>query len=680
MSNKLQIGIGLQKDGTFDSVINGMKSQFNEMSKGISTMMSGAFQFGAATTSAGILVESVTRIDDAFSSLQDQLGVADSGLSDMREEVYQLNSALGLKSPIDAANMLRDVSRTSKLAGQELKDLTFQTGLLEKKFGDSEGALSAQVNMIRAWNVDAKAAGDSVAYLMNQGGDLRGELLDSINEYSVQFADAGFSLNQTVAAMQAGLNSGWSIDKAADAFKEGRLRLMGGDRAAVDALKILGLDNLTDQIKAGTTTIPQAFGQIQTEMAKLSNVEQFQIGKEIFGTQYEDTGAKAMTAMLEGMNSAVKSSGTIDLITKNMQDRIGWKWDNALSNMTNATAEMMTSLKPAILPAIEWFGEAAESVKDFSTDYKSLTKTIVLAGIGLLGITATVGLAKMVFGGLSTSLAITKMGFGGIKTGANGAKKAFGGLKNKIAMLKKISSIGLPALLKMGLWGGLAAGIAYAGYKLYEYEQETGNISKAWNELPGKIQKAKEGIIVEYDELTGGLRELWGGLGNSADKSFKELKEKVNNFIANPLVTIEGIKKDMLKEYGELTGGLTELWDGLGKSADNSFKNIKETIDKFITNPLKTAQGFMNWAAGKFDGIGQSFTYLFTGKDETKKGKDSVNQLKQRTDRAIEKNKMVSLAGNNTTSKKTTVNYNMGKVIVQGKSLKNNPNFLGIRQ
>ena len=47
------------------------------------------------------------------------------------------------------------------------------------------------------------------------------DLLDTINEYSVQFAKAGISAEEMFNMLQNGAEAGtWSVDKLGDAFKE----------------------------------------------------------------------------------------------------------------------------------------------------------------------------------------------------------------------------------------------------------------------------------------------------------------------------------------------------------------------------------------------------------------------------------------------------------------------------
>jgi TP901 family phage tail tape measure protein len=463
--NKLLISLGLDLSD-WNSRTNKMKRQWKsltgKMGQHLGTAIKGGLAAGAAAFSIWGAGEIIASHERSFEGLQKVTKTTGAEIQNLRNDVYDLNKELGLKSYSDAANLMKDVAKQSRLTGEDLKQLTYQTGLLGKEYSSQEDQLAAQTALMRAFKTSVGEAGDVMAYLNAQGGDLKGELLESVKEYSVQFSEAGFNMNQSVAILKSGLEQGWNVDKAADAFKEGRLRLMGGDKATVDALGLLGLSDLDSQIKSGAVGIPKAMGLIQGELSKLNKTEQFRIAKEIFGAQYEDIGGDAMSAMLIGMQNEVKTTGSLDLLTQDMQGRWSYKWDQALSSSSNAFGKLIDTIKPHLVPLVEWFGQITGKLSDFVDKYQYITKTVG-AGIGIF---------------MAMALILAS-----IHTGAGVLKAAFTLLTSPIGLI--------------------IAGVALLGYGLYWLEKKTGIFSETWKLLSPLIDEVWIGLQLLWDEVKG---------------------------------------------------------------------------------------------------------------------------------------------------------------------------------
>ncbi len=547
----------------FSVLIEGTKKRLNREFKGIGKGLGRAIKGSLVVAGAGATIFGMTQMiadhSRHFENLQKTTGSTAAQMQLLKEDVYDLNRELGLRSVDAAVEKMSTVARLSRKTGDELKQLTFQTGLLGKEFGDEENQLTAQLSLMKAFKTSVGEVGDVMAYLNKQGGDLKGELLESVKEYSVQFAEAGFNIDQTVAILKSGLEQGWNVDKAADAFKEGRLRLMGGDKATVDAMKLLGLGNLDEQIKKGAVTIPQAMSKIQTELNKLNKTEQFRIAKEIFGAQYEDIGGDAMAAMLSGMNVKLKTSGSIDLLTNDLQGRFSYKWDRAVSNSTNAFSRMLDSLKPHVLPLIEWFGKATETVSNFSKKYGYIAKTIG----------ASIGIITVLTGVL-----------GGIAVVAGIAGAAFTVLTS-------------PILLVIAAVVGVGIGLVYL-------EKKTGVFSKTFKALSPKIKS----IAARFSQLGKRISPVIDYVTNLLkafdwSKAGKAFEMTIDRFFLAPIRAIVAA-----------FDGVLDVSEAALSLFENGFS--KESVGR-LANSLKSA--FVNPVAEFFD-FDSAKTILGPGSDE----------------------------------------------------------------
>lgn len=75
------------------------------------------------------------------------------------------------------------------------------------------------------------------------GLDFSDEMLDSLNEYSVQFAKLGMSADDMFKIMEVGAQTGaFNLDKVGDAIKEMSIRVVDGSDTTAAGFKAVGLD------------------------------------------------------------------------------------------------------------------------------------------------------------------------------------------------------------------------------------------------------------------------------------------------------------------------------------------------------------------------------------------------------------------------------------------------------
>lgn len=575
MAESLKIRVGLGLKGVKKGV-HRIKSQFKGLQKDISKSM-GGLAVGGAMAGGGLFAafkigDQIAAVDDAFHNLKSATKTADSGLNNLKQQVYDLNAALGLRSATGAAEKLKEVARKSGETGAGLQQLTFQTGLLAKKFGDEEGSLKAQVTLMKTFKSGVMEAGDAVAFLQNQGGDLRGELLESLNEYSVQFKEAGLSMTQTVAAVSSGLKNSWNIDKTVDAFKEARLKIFGGDKSTQEAFKSLGLAGLGEKVRKEQVSFSDALGMIQQKMGGLKKGDMMQVGAGLFGTQWEDAGSESIFGMIKGMQKEIKTGGTMDAMTKEFEDRFSTKWNRGLSHASNAFTSLIDGMKPVVLPLIEWFGKAANKVSWFSAEFKNISMGAGLLTAGFLGLTIAAGLFTVV--------------------------ASAGGL-----VLAALTS---PITLAVGAIAGIS-------YGLYLLEQKTGLVSTAWE----KFKQVFE-VVVKT------LKPQWDGLKQTFMEAWTNIKEAFSglNVEAGMLndLNIEAIGKGIagvldlfiitpLKSITSMLGKIPKLIETFGNMWESGFsletvKQFGGALFDFILTPFEKIRNSMlgKWLVKKFGG------------------------------------------------------------------------------
>ena len=122
------------------------------------------------------------------------------------------------------------------------------------------------------------------------GLDYSGELLDSVSEYSVQFAKLGFSADDMFHIFQRGADSGaWNLDKVGDAIKEFSIRSIDGSKTTKEAFKTLGFSSKEAMsiFAAGGEEAEYAFQVLLKELIAMENQgKRDEVGVALFGTMW----------------------------------------------------------------------------------------------------------------------------------------------------------------------------------------------------------------------------------------------------------------------------------------------------------------------------------------------------------------------------------------------------------
>jgi len=567
-TGKLQVKLGWNLT-KFDQGLFQVKTKIGKLSNSIkadlgSLAKSGAM-IGGGAFALKVLTDKVAEQAASFESLQDATGTTTQGMAALKNQIYQVNQALGLKDAKAAAEQLQLTREASGLLGADLEALTIQTGQLAARFKSVEApdALKAQVELMRRFGTSVKEVGDAYAYLAGKGGDLRGELADTVLEYSVQFKEAGLSFAQTIGVIGRGLKDSWSIDFVGDMFKEGRLRLTAGDAPTILALQQIGLADLPDQIKAGGIDAAKAFSQVAAKLATLPQAQAFGFGKDIFGSKFEDLGTETALSVLDGMKDRPKIAGAIDQVAHQLGGRFSWKWGQALSAVDNVWSKALDVMAPALLPLIKLVERFAAKAEQFGHTYPNLTKVIALSG-------AAFSVAAIGVGALSAALTVL--------TG--------------------------PVGLVLG-------GVALVGFGLYQLEQKTGALSAAWS---GFSEAIKPGLL--------GLKEAFGALwvaikpGLSwALENLKKLTGETDGWAAAFKVAgkVVAVTMDVmiLKPIKGVAEAITQVIDAWGEMSDAMGKGFSlEGIKAFASGALKMLLGIFKAAFSVIPG-GAALTEAF---------------------------------------------------------------------
>lgn len=389
------------------------------------------------------------------------------GLRDVMEDVYAANYGDSVADVGDAVAMVN-----RNMANLDQNGLTAATeGALALRdafeYDVAESTRAAEA-IRKNFGSSAEEAFSLIAAGAQNGLDYSGELIDTINEYSSQFAKLGFDADGMFNILQAGADgTAWNLDKVGDAIKEFSIRAIDGSDTTVEAFTSLGYnaEELMATFAAGGEGANDAFFDVlDTLMAVDDQVERDALGVALFGTQWEDLGVEAMEAMANASQAAYDTGDALEQINQvkyndldSALQGIGRQIEVALLPAADAMYQSLMSNMPEISAAIE---EVSPVVAEIAEDFADWAGGAISEGLpvlvdGIRDFADWAGKAyekakpflSFLWEHKGTVLAVAA-GAKALSVGMGAANKAMGAYKNAKGMLANLQKI-VPVYTKL---------------------------------------------------------------------------------------------------------------------------------------------------------------------------------------------------------------------------------------
>ena len=413
-----------------------VQKAFREVESRLEGMNGKAIAVGAsvAAAGAGITVGAVhagkalINMGDAYNStmgdLQAKTGATAAemeGLSDAVEGVYA-DRNLG-EDMIQVADAIAIARQQTGLMGQDLESITADAIMLQDTFDyDVNESVKAARALMQNFGIDGHTAMNYIAESTQKGLDYSGELLDTISEYSVQFAKVGMDADDMFNIMQAGAENGaWNLDKVGDAIKEFSIRSIDGSKTTQEAFAALGYD--ADEVMGifakGGEDANIAFNTILQDLISMDDeVARDAVGVQLFGTMWEDLGVDAMAALSEVTDGTYLAGDALNEINAVKYDTVGQalqgisrQLEVQLAPAGSAAAQRLAEMSPQITESLKtvspYIEDLAVKFSDVLVDGIDLaiaaliwcsqnTDTLKAVAVGLGIVFATFSAAKMI--------------------------------------------------------------------------------------------------------------------------------------------------------------------------------------------------------------------------------------------------------------------------------------------
>lgn len=322
---------------------------------------------GSAALAVGTkAVTGAVGFDQAMNQFAASTGIAESELSDYEntlKDIYTNNYGDSFEDVADA--MAAVTQQMGDLDQASLQNITESAFTLRDTFGyDINESVRAANTMMTQFGIEGDKAMGLIATGAQNELDFSGELLDSISEYSVQFAKVGLDADDMFKIMEKGAETGaFNLDKVGDAIKEMSIRVVDGSATTQEGFSAIGLnaDEMAAKFAAGGDSAKEAFDQTIQALADMDDpLAQSQAGVALFGTMWEDLGPEVVTQLANIEDGAYATSDSMEELKDikyddlgSMMESLGRSVETLLLPLGEALISLIQQIIEEILPVIE---------------------------------------------------------------------------------------------------------------------------------------------------------------------------------------------------------------------------------------------------------------------------------------------------------------------------------------
>lgn len=564
--------------------------------------------------------------DNAQGQIQAQLGLTAEEaekLRDMAESVWKKGFGENIGEVTGYLAIVKQ--NIQDISDEALPKVTEQALILQKTFGAevTESTRTASV-MMKNFGIDASTAFDLMTVGFQKGGNFSDELLDTLREYSPQFATMGHAAEDMMNILISGAEAGaFNLDKVGDAVKEFNIRAKDGSKTTREGFQAIGLDaeKMGAAIAEGGKKGEQAF---QATVAALSAIEdpvkRNQAGVALFGTQWEDLEADVISAMANSKNHVEGFEGSTARAGKALEETFGMKLASTLRDLQTAllpVGDVLLDFAESVLPTIS---SAAEKLANWFSKLSPIGQNLVIL-FGAIGIA---------IGPLLTLLGFMVQGIGAL---IGPITKAIGWLSklgpafttirttlmaiNPIFAIVSIAVTALAVLIyknwdtikakTIEIWGAIKNWLSNTWKSIESVTKTVLNkiktfISTTWNGIKTYFTT----ILAVYKTV---FTTAWNGIKNVTNTVFNAIKSFIStvwNGIKTAISTVVNTIKHTVTNvwnavqtststvFNSIKGSITTIWNGIKSTFSTVIKSIKSTISSVWDSIKNTTSNVFN--------------------------------------------------------------------------------------
>ena len=524
-------------------------------------------------------------------------GTVVAGLVDVSERAAQARTALQDMADVDYESLLRDAA------------------LLESRFGaDFESTLGATRTLMSQFGMTSDEALSFITAGFERGLDTSGDFLDTIGEYSNLFAEGGATADEFFSLMETGLQGGaLGTDKAADAFKEFgiRIREMGDDVFGPDGilrweLKMTDeeVSDFADGMRDGTISVADAYRELMPRIRAINDpIARNAAGVKLFGTQWEDLGATAITNIDLTATSMTDIDEAADKSRNELQslgDIFPVLWSEFTSALLPAHDSLLAFTNDVVMPAIGRFREFMQAINDSSSPFRIFVSNLINSVQPAIEALVSVFMAtweamqpvvefveqnlRPVLVGLSaTILTVIAVGFVPLIA-------TFWATATAAAAAALATAVALAPIIAIAAAIGVAAGLLYAAWEenLFGIRDVTSNvltaISQFFNET---VPKIVETVVNGWNTMATSVTNAVTTLRTNVETTIATLRTNVettwNSLRTTVETTVRNLRTNVEDTITTLRTNVETTWNNLRATIETTVRNLRTNVEDTIT-------------------------------------------------------------------------------------------------
>lgn len=563
-------------DPSVQKVMGQAQKAASKTGDAIGKALSAGFKVGVAA--AGAFTTALVKIGTEYQAATGQISAATGAtgaelesLQGVMENVYGNNYG---DSMADVADAVATVSQQMKgLSDGELQSVTEGAFALRDVFQyDVAESIRAANALVNNFGISGDDAMNMIAAGAQNGLDFSGELLDTISEYSVQFAKVGIDADQMFQIMQAGADSGaWNLDKVGDAIKEMSIRVVDGSDTTAQGFAAIGMDAdvMAQKFAAGGETAQQAFQETIQALAGMEDpVQQNIAGVNLFGTMWEDLGPEVVAQLASITDEAYAAGDEL----QNMQEV---KYDNLGDALKGLGRQLESELMPLANELTGFFTDVLGQI-DFSGLGDGLMSLIST-------VTTTLGPAVQPLADLFGSI-FSPDTFSGLGGALNGLQ----------APLQSLATFLQPIILAFSQ-------MAQNVFPVFVQVGQTvagaiGQIFQALSPLMAPLQQLAVSIFPAISAVVGAVGQAFINLVNV-------VMPPITGLISFLMPAFQGLLTILQNVINFITNIFTANWSAAWQNITNIFGTIWGGIVGLVKGPINAVIGIINSAIGAINSI-----------------------------------------------------------------------------
>lgn len=364
--------------------------EVSEKLKGVNTnAIAAGAAIGAigAATAVGVVkaTKYITTLGDeynrAVNDMAAKTGAAGEELDAMAESMKNIYASNLGEDMADVAASMSTVEQVTGTAGEALEKLTSGALMLRDTFDyDVNESTRAANALMENFGVSGEEAMNMIAAGAKNGLDFSGEMLDTISEYSSQFAKVGLDANDMFNILQSGADgTAWNLDKVGDTIKEFAIRSIDGSDSTKEAFEAIGLSSaaMSTAMATGGYAAEQAFQKTLNRLLAMKDpIARDAAGVALFGTQWEDMGVEAMKSLADVQDGAYATGEELAAINDIKYKDLGSAMQSikrqaevTILPLASTVANMLTDMGPLISDLFNQIGPLITDVVNKSMPF-----------------------------------------------------------------------------------------------------------------------------------------------------------------------------------------------------------------------------------------------------------------------------------------------------------------------